>query len=205
MRRLLTVLAVLVAAALALPQYAGAQDESARDKIIGRSKKLDAAAAPAAVGGGTASSTYNTAFTRFQRNHFGDPAQGFVILDGWIRNRPNINDTFDPADIPTLGRGCYSAFLPPKVKRVQLNSVRVLDADSDTVVAASAGPVNSGDVNRLVQLCTSAFDETAAPVRYYVEVNAAVRWADGTLSSGVVTATTRDTNQFLVWSAIFGA
>jgi hypothetical protein len=203
MRRLAVAIAAVLTVALAASIPAGAAPTKPTDRFKAEVDK----AAPLAVGGGTTSAVYNTAFTRAQRNHLGDAAKGFVVFDGWVRNRPNPNDTYDPADVPTQGRGCYSAFKASKVKRVQLNSVQVLDADSDTVVSSSAGAVNSGDVAPLVQLCTGpdAFDLTAAPLRYYVEVNATIRWSDDTLSQNVVYATTRDTNTNLMWSFLLGA
>ena len=69
-------------------------------------------------------------------------------------------------------------FVAFKAKRVQINAVRLRDATTNEILAATTTPKNSNGAP-LVQLSTNYWATTSP---YYVEVVASIRWADNTLS-----------------------
>jgi hypothetical protein len=116
----------------------------------------------------------NRGFTTQQRNHFGSPAFGYVVAEEWAHL-----DTAAPGEGNV--QGCSRWFVVFNALRVQINAVNVRDADTGAVLMSTTGPKNSSGAPS-VQLCTPAFPQ---PGNYYVEVNAAIRWADNTLSQNV--------------------
>lgn len=195
---LLAVLALIALAAVGSAQAAAPAQTAAQRRLADARRASLAPEVAQAI-----SATYNTAFTAAFRAHFGDPAKGNVRFEDWNVNTPNPNDTLDPADIPTSARGCAHADLLWQVKRVLINSVQVLDADTGAVVASSPAPLNSSG-RRFVELCTASFNLTTAPLRLVVRSNSAIRWQDDTLTSSFVLESTVDTNQNALWSAAFG-
>ena len=139
---------------------------------------LVAALAVPAIGAISAAPTnngfQNRGFTTQQRNHFGNPARGYVVAEEWA-----ALDTADPGEGNV--QGCSRWFVVFNAKRVLINAVNVRDADTDAILMTTTAPKNSNGAPS-VQLCTPAF---AQPGNYYVEVNAAIRWADNTLSQNV--------------------
>jgi hypothetical protein len=122
----------------------------------------------------------NRAFTTQQRNHFGDPAKGYVIAEEWVRGKqPGVMGT-------SQAQANSRWFVAFKAKRVQIDAVRLRDAATNRILVATTAAKNSNGAP-LVQLNTD-WQGTAGP--YYVEVVASIRWADNTLSSGVRFAST---------------
>jgi hypothetical protein len=122
----------------------------------------------------------NKAFTTQQRNHFGDPAKGYVIAEEWALGK-------QPGTMGSSLVYAYSRwFVAFKAKRVQIDAVRLRDAATNRILVATTTPKNSNGAP-LVQLNTGYW---APPGPYYVEVVASIRWADNTLSSGVRFAST---------------
>jgi hypothetical protein len=78
-------------------------------------------------------------------------------------------------------QGCSRWFVAFRAKRVQVEAVRVRDADTFAILKATTTSKNSSGAP-LVQLCT---DWVALSAPFYVDVVASIRWADDTLSSGV--------------------
>jgi hypothetical protein len=129
----------------------------------------------AVAAGPTLGEQENKAFTTQQRNHFGDPTKGFVIAEEWAAGKQP--GTAGSSQV----QGCSRWFVAFRAKRVQVEAVRVRDADTFAILEATTTSKNSSGAP-LVQLCT---DWVALSAPFYVDVVASIRWADDTLSSGV--------------------
>jgi hypothetical protein len=129
----------------------------------------------ASSAGPTPGEVENKAFTTQQRNHFGDPAKGFVIAEEWAHGKQP--GTMGSSQVQAWSRW----FVTFKAKRVQIDAVRLRDAATNAILAATTTAKNSNGAP-FVELST---DWQGVTVPYYVEVVASIRWADNTLSSRV--------------------
>jgi hypothetical protein len=136
--------------------------------------------AAAVSAGPTLGEIENKAFTTQQRNHYGDPAKGYVIAEEWAHGK-------QPGTMGSSLVYAYSRwFVAYKAKRVQIDALRLRDAATNRILMATTTAKNSNGAP-LVQLSTDYWATTSP---YYVEVVASIRWADNTLSSGVRFAST---------------
>jgi hypothetical protein len=122
----------------------------------------------------------NKAFTTQQRNHYGNPANGFVVAEEWAEGKQP--GTMGSSQV----RGWSRWFVASKAKRVQIAVVNVRDAATNAILNSTTTAKNSNGAP-LVQLSTT-WEPVTVP--YYVEVVASVRWADQTLSPRVVYGST---------------
>jgi hypothetical protein len=97
----------------------------------------------------TLSSTYNDGFTNQARTHAGSAANGYVTAEEWVRNNTNPLLSDVP---PTQARPCGRFHLNYKVRRVQIDRVQLIDANTGSVLASSSGPKNSNGARTVLHL-----------------------------------------------------
>jgi hypothetical protein len=169
------VVLVLAASMLALPVFAG-PDEARR---AGATRQAVAPESHAPVDAPTLDN-----FGQVVANHFGNPAAGQVVIQGWIRQ------TYDSEGLPSGITGYGQATRLHRATRVQLRTVlRTRGGSIDD--NATHAPTNSGSIGnpRIFSvhgpsIAAGLFDGVTQFCTAWVEVLYSVRWDDGTLSSG---------------------
>jgi hypothetical protein len=151
----------------------------------------------------TLSSTYNDGFTNQTRTHAGSAANGYVTAEEWVRNNTNPLLSDVP---PTQARPCGRFHLNYKVRRVQIDRVQLIDANTGSVLASSSGPKNSNGARTVLLCAANVFDLTTANLTVdpptgavcYNSVDAQIRWDDGSLSV-VHYGSTVILNAWVIW------
>jgi hypothetical protein len=116
-------------------------------------------------------------------NHFGNPAQGQVLIQTWVE--PDWTE-FEAVDI----QGAVQAV---KIRRggagfAKRVAIRV-ELYGDGVFQANSSTVNSGDVNGITYVQTpeaGGLTDPARPCLWFSVAFYSIRWDDDTLSSGRV-------------------
>jgi hypothetical protein len=119
--------------------------------------------------------------------HAGSAANGYVTAEEWVRNNTNPLLSDVP---PTQARPCGRFHLNYKVRRVQIDRVQLIDANTGSVLASSSGPKNSNGARTVLLCAANVFDLTTANLTVdpptgavcYTSVDAQIRWDDGSLS-----------------------
>jgi hypothetical protein len=114
--------------------------------------------------------------------HFGQPAAGQVVIQGWIRTPKS------DLGLPTSDQAGCQAIRLLKVSRVALRCLLHTRGGTSNDDATSL-TVNSADVGnpltlRIASPSITANGPTPQFCRSWVEVRWAARWPDGTLTSG---------------------
>jgi hypothetical protein len=193
-----TVLLVLVGAFAA-----SSAPTTAERKVIDSRDTIRTRAVGPNLADPTLSSTYNDGFTNQTRTHSGSAANGYVTAEEWVRN--NTNPLLSNV-LPTQARPCGRFHLNYKVKRVQIDRVQLIDANTGSILASSSGPKNSNGARQVLLCAANVFDLTTANLTvdpptgavYYASVDAQIRWDDGTLSV-VHYGSTVILNAWVIW------
>ena len=195
-----TVILVLVGALAA----SSAPTTAERKALDARAAIRTQAAAPN-LADPTLSATYNDGFTTQTRAHAGSTANGYVTAEEWVTNNTNPLLTASGAP-PTRATPCARFHLNYKTKRVQIDRVQLIDANTGSILKSSSGAVNSTTARKISLCAATGFDLTTANLTvnpptgavYYTSVDAQIRWADGTLSV-VHYGSTVILNAWVIW------
>ena len=203
MRRTVAILTTVFVLVLGGALAASSAPTTAERKVLESRDSIRTRAVGPNLADPTLSTTYNDGFTTQTRTHSGSAANGYVTAEEWVRNNTNPLLSDVP---PTQARPCGRFHLNYKVRRVQIDRVQLIDANTGSILTSSAGAKNSNGA-RQVQLCAAnVFDLTTANLTvdpptgtvYYTSVDAQIRWDDGTLSV-VHYGSTVILNAWVIW------
>ena len=203
MRRTVAILTTVFVLVLGGALAASSAPTTAERKVLESRDSIRTRAVGPNLADPTLSTTYNDGFTTQTRTHSGSAANGYVTAEEWVRNNTNPLLSDVP---PTQARPCGRFHLNYKVRRVQIDRVQLIDANTGSILTSSAGAKNSNGA-RQVQLCAAnVFDLTTANLTvdpptgtvYYTSVDAQMRWDDGTLSV-VHYGSTVILNAWVIW------
>ena len=118
--------------------------------------------------------------------HFGNPAAGIAVIDTWTRV------TYDDGGLPTSNQAGCRGIRARNVARLALRCILHVRGGTDPADATSA-TLNSADAGNPVvfRIASPAISAGYNPgtnttqfCRSWSEVRYAIRWTDGTLTSG---------------------
>ena len=203
MRRTAAIVTTTVLLVLAGAFAARSAPTTAERKVLDARDSVRTQAVCPTLADPTLSSTYNDGFTNQTRTHAGSAANGYVTAEEWIRN--NTNPLLSNV-LPTQARPCGRFHLNYKAKRVQIDRVQLIDANTGSVLASSSGPKNSNGARTVLLCAANVFDLTTANLTvdpptgavYYTSMDAQIRWDDNTLSV-VHYGSTVTLNAWVIW------
>jgi hypothetical protein len=202
MRRTVAILTTAFVLVLGGALAASSAPTTAERKVLDARDSIRMRAVGPNLADPTLSTTYNDGFTTQTRAHAGSTANGYVTAEEWVTNNTNPLLSDVP---PTKARPCARFHLNYKVRRVQIDRVQLIDANTGSILASSSGAKNSGA--RKISVCAAnLFDLTTANLTvdpptgtvYYTSVDAQIRWDDGTLSV-VHYGSTVILNAWVIW------
>jgi hypothetical protein len=203
MRRTVAILTAAFVLVLAGALAASSAPTTAERKVLESRAAIRTQAVGPNLADPTLSSTYNDGFTTQTRAHAGSTANGYVTAEEWVTNNTNPLLSGVP---PTKATPCARFHLNYKTKRVQIDRVQLIDANTGSSLTSSAVAKNSNGARKVSLCAANGFDLTTAdltvdpPTRtvYYTSVDAKIRWDDGTLSV-VHYGSTVILNAWVIW------